>query len=257
MRPLLSTERAQQAVVAGAVDLDPVAVGRLGIEGRPHDAGDLVLAADDPDVADRRARQAHHGRQLVEERREKRRPGVGHTRDDAAGRQVHELEDVVGILEPPPLALDGRRLEDLRPAADHSVVVRHRALPHAPDITGPPRGRAGVRDPLSVSPRDDHVTHLREVHERQRLEPGSDEESAAARAYEAFRPLNREVLQLCTDWQVRPGGALNDHTDATYDWSVIDRLTALDERAAPLLRRLGASVPHFAPYRERLRQARR
>src|SRR6266540_8083 len=136
MRPLLSTERAQQAVVAGAVDLDPVAVGRLGIEGRPHDAGDLVLAADDPDVADGRARQAHHGRQLVEERREERRPGVGHTRDDATGRQVHELEDVVGILEPPPLALNRGRREDLGAAADHSVVGRAVALPHAPDTTG-------------------------------------------------------------------------------------------------------------------------
>jgi hypothetical protein len=75
--------------------------------------------------------------------------------------------------------------------------------------------------------------------------------------YESFEPLNREVLQLCTDWQVRPGGALNDHDDAAYDWSVIDRLTGVDERAGPLLRRLGGTVAHFAPYRERLRSARR
>ena len=75
--------------------------------------------------------------------------------------------------------------------------------------------------------------------------------------YESFGPLNREVLRVCTDWQVRPGGAPNDHVDAAYDWSVIDRLTAVDERAGPLLRRLGRSVPHFAPYRERLRTAQR
>ena len=62
--------------------------------------------------------------------------------------------------------------------------------------------------------------------------------------YESFGPLNREVLRVCTDWQVRPGGAPNDHVDAAYDWSVIDRLTAVDERAGPLLRRLGGSVPH-------------
>lgn len=75
--------------------------------------------------------------------------------------------------------------------------------------------------------------------------------------YEAFRPLNREVLQLCTDWQLRPGGAPNDHRDAAYDWSVIDRLEALDERAGPLLRRLAGVEARFAPYRDRLRAARR
>ena len=75
--------------------------------------------------------------------------------------------------------------------------------------------------------------------------------------YESFGPLNREVLRLCTDWQVGPGGAPNDHGDAAYDWSVIDRLTAVDERAGPLLRRLGRSIPNFAPYRERLRSARK
>ena len=75
--------------------------------------------------------------------------------------------------------------------------------------------------------------------------------------YEAFRPLNREVLQVCTDWQVRPGGAPNDHRDAAYDWSVIDRLEALDERAGPLLRRLAGVEARFGPYRDRLRAARR
>jgi hypothetical protein len=104
---------------------------------------------------------------------------------------------------------------------------------------------------------NERAARLRELRERTRLEPGSHEESACVRAYEAFEPLNREVLQLCTDWQVRPGGALNDHRDAAYDWSLIDRLTAVDERTGPLLRRLGGAVHHFAPYRERLRSARR
>ena len=96
---------------------------------------------------------------------------------------------------------------------------------------------------------------LRELRERTRLAPGSREEAECGRAYEAFQPLNREVLQLCTDWQVRPGGAPNDHDDAAYDWSVIDRFEALDDRAGPLLRRLAGAVPRFAPYRERLRDA--
>ena len=103
---------------------------------------------------------------------------------------------------------------------------------------------------------NDRAARLRELRERTRLVPGSREASVCAGMYESFGPLNREVLRLCTDWQVRPGGALNDHTDAAYDWSVIDRLTAVDQRAGPLLRRLGETVPHFAPYGDRLRSAR-
>jgi hypothetical protein len=101
------------------------------------------------------------------------------------------------------------------------------------------------------------AARLRELRERTRLAPGSCEEVECSRVYEAFRPLNREMLQLCTDWQVRPGGAPNDHSDAAYDWSVIDRLEALDDRVGPVLRRLAGVEPRFAPYRERLRDARR
>lgn len=96
-----------------------------------------------------------------------------------------------------------------------------------------------------------------EADDRFRLPAGSDAEVAVTRAYEQFLPRNAELLALCTDWQVRPGGAPNDHRDAHYDWSVIDRLVALDERMGPVVRRLGRTVDHFAPYRERLRGARR
>jgi hypothetical protein len=101
------------------------------------------------------------------------------------------------------------------------------------------------------------AARLRELRERTRLEPGSQAEAECARAYEAFRSMNREVLQVCTDWQVRPGGAPNDHTDAAYDWSVIDRLEAIDDRAGPLVRRLAGADSRFGGYRERLRAARR
>jgi hypothetical protein len=92
---------------------------------------------------------------------------------------------------------------------------------------------------------------------RFRLDPDSDAAQRAGRAYEQFLPRNAELLRLCTDWQVRPGGTPNDHRDQVYDWSVIDRLVALDERIAPVLRRLGREAVRFAPYRERLRTARR
>lgn len=88
-----------------------------------------------------------------------------------------------------------------------------------------------------------------------RLAEEAPEFDAARRAYEAFLPLNAELIRLCSDWQVRPGGVPNDHGDVKYDWDVIDRLKALDERAGAVVRRLGKAVPRFTGYRPRLREA--
>ncbi|HEY5012846.1 MAG TPA: MarR family transcriptional regulator [Acidimicrobiia bacterium] len=89
-----------------------------------------------------------------------------------------------------------------------------------------------------------------------RCEPGSEAEERVQRAFERFLALNVELLQLCSDWQVKRGGTANDHTDAAYDWSVVQRLTALDERAGAVARHSGAAVPRLALYRSRLRAAR-
>jgi len=88
-----------------------------------------------------------------------------------------------------------------------------------------------------------------------RLEAGGDDEQVARRAYERFLPLNRELLQICSDWQVHPGGVPNDHRDPRYDWAIVDRLRALDERIGPVVSRLGRAVERFAAYRPRLRAA--
>jgi hypothetical protein len=85
-------------------------------------------------------------------------------------------------------------------------------------------------------------------------EPGHERLAAA---YERFLPLNRVLLQICTDWQVRSGGVPNDHRDPVYDWGVIDRLVRLDEQVGPVARGLGRHIVRFAPYRERMREARR
>ena len=55
----------------------------------------------------------------------------------------------------------------------------------------------------------------------------------------------------------RCGRAACRTTTATrdYDWSVIDRSSALDERVAPVVSRLGRTVERFAAYRPRLRAA--
>jgi len=88
-----------------------------------------------------------------------------------------------------------------------------------------------------------------------RLSDDAPEYDAARRAYEAFLPLNVDLIRLCSDWQLRPGNVPNDHTDLQYDWDVIDRLRALDERAGAVVRRLAKSVPRFGTYRPRLREA--
>jgi hypothetical protein len=88
-----------------------------------------------------------------------------------------------------------------------------------------------------------------------RLPAGAEPEQAAQRAYTRFLPLNRELIRVCNDWQVRPGGVPNDHRDASYDWSILDRVHTLDERAAPIVSRLGRAVARFADYRPRLRAA--
>jgi hypothetical protein len=90
-----------------------------------------------------------------------------------------------------------------------------------------------------------------------RCAAGSEAEEQVQRAFDRFLLLNAELLQLCSDWQVMPSGAPNEHRDATYDWSVIDRLVSLDERAGPVARHAGAAVARLAPYRARLRAARR
>jgi hypothetical protein len=108
------------------------------------------------------------------------------------------------------------------------------------------RGAKLLATPLG---RDEHAAWSR-------LEPGSEEEAAAARSYATFLPLNRDLLRLCHDWQVR-GGVANAHDDPAYDWSVIDRLVALDEKVGPVVRRLARAVPRFESYRPALREARR
>lgn len=88
-----------------------------------------------------------------------------------------------------------------------------------------------------------------------RLAVGGDDEAVARRAYERFLPLNRELLRVCSDWQVRPSGVPNDHRDARYDWSILDRAHTLDERVGPVVSRLARTIERFAAYRPRLRFA--
>ena len=88
-----------------------------------------------------------------------------------------------------------------------------------------------------------------------RLTPGSEEETLAKSTYERFLVFNVEFLRICTDWQLKPGNQPNDHSDAAYDFKILERLDRLDERAGALVEALGKSVPRFADYRGRLTDA--
>jgi hypothetical protein len=113
-------------------------------------------------------------------------------------------------------------------------------------------GFATLRTTKLVITADGRAAHC----EWARCEPGSDVEARVRRAFDRFLVLNAELLQLCSDWQIKRGGAANDHADAAYDWSVIDRLIALDERAGAVARHSGDAVSRLASYRSRLRAAR-
>ena len=81
---------------------------------------------------------------------------------------------------------------------------------------------------------------------------------AAGEAYERFERINRQLLELMTDWQMVPAGAErvpNDHHDADYDHKIIDKLGALHERAHRPLEQFAALQPRLGQYQTRLESA--
>ncbi len=106
----------------------------------------------------------------------------------------------------------------------------------------------GANLALAPTGREAHATWAR-------LAAGSPEEALARSTYERFLVFNVEFLRICTDWQLKPGNQPNDHTDAAYDFKVLERLDRLDERAGTLIEPLGRTVPRFANYRGRLTEA--
>ena len=77
-------------------------------------------------------------------------------------------------------------------------------------------------------------------------------------AYRRFLEVNREMLGVCTDWQLRDVDghqAVNDHTDAAYDDAVVARLVAIHDRVRPVTADLREVLERFGRYGERLRNA--
>ena len=85
-----------------------------------------------------------------------------------------------------------------------------------------------------------------------RLPAGGDAEKALRPLFEKFLPVNHELREICTAWQLRPDGTPNDHADAAYDASVRDRLDDVDSAIGRIVRRMAEVTPQLAHYRQDL-----
>ena len=111
-----------------------------------------------------------------------------------------------------------------------------------------PFGGWGITD-AGRSADDDWLAGQLEVLEtRERIE----------RYYGQFLGLNPNLLQVCSDWQMRTIGnspALNDHSDADYDAKVLTRLMRIDDSAQTLCGYLADTLDRFSLYQERMSSA--
>lgn len=73
--------------------------------------------------------------------------------------------------------------------------------------------------------------------------------------FHRFLPVNRSLRDLCTAWQIRPDGSMNDHADEGYDAEIRDRLDDIDDAIAPLLKRFSEDIPRISGYRARLTES--
>jgi hypothetical protein len=88
-----------------------------------------------------------------------------------------------------------------------------------------------------------------------RLPAGGDAEKALRPLFEKFLPVNHELREICSAWQLRPDGSTNDHGDPAYDASVRDRLDDVDDSIGRILRRMADVQPRLGHYRADLSAA--
>jgi pyruvate,orthophosphate dikinase len=83
---------------------------------------------------------------------------------------------------------------------------------------------------------------------------------SANKALDDFLPLDRQMKEIVTAWQMREVDGeqvLNDHTDAGYDAGVLADFAALHGAAVAWLGPLGEGLPRLEDYSARLEQAAR
>jgi len=137
-------------------------------------------------------------------------------------------------------AVLGRGEEEIAPALDAAVAAGH---------------VVGARGTFMVTPAGRAWLDERYAEEYADLRANQE----ATDAYARFERVNRDLLELMTDWQMVPGAGgqrhPNDHSDADYDNGIIDRLGALHERAEKVLGRFADLDPRLAVYTRRLDEA--
>jgi len=137
-------------------------------------------------------------------------------------------------------AVLGRGEEEIAPALDAAVAAGH---------------AVGARGTFMVTPAGRAWLDERYAEEYADLRANQE----ATDAYARFERVNRDLLELMTDWQMVPGAGgqrhPNDHSDADYDNGIIDRLGALHERAEKVLGRFADLDPRLAVYIRRLDEA--
>lgn len=94
------------------------------------------------------------------------------------------------------------------------------------------------------------------AHAAQELHKHTDAAATAAaeQLYEAFLPLNAELKNLTTAWQIRDGEP-NDHADSRYDAAVVKRLARVAAAIGRALPEADAPLGRMARYRERFDSA--
>ena len=88
-----------------------------------------------------------------------------------------------------------------------------------------------------------------------RLPADAPERERLMDTFHKFLPVNRRLRDLCTAWQVRPDGSVNDHSDDGYDADIRDRLEDIDSAVGPLIKRFADDIPRVGGYRPRLTEA--
>jgi hypothetical protein len=86
-----------------------------------------------------------------------------------------------------------------------------------------------------------------------------DERSGLGRTDDAFVGVDGHFKEVCTRWQIRSGpdgvGAPDDHSDETYDASVVEELEEVPEKAVAALAPAAVASPRFGRDEERLTAA--
>ncbi len=144
-------------------------------------------------------------------------------------------------------------IDRLSAASGLPVAAVERGLAR-PSADGLARIRGAGREAWVLTDAGRRVVEERLADELDRLGTAAE----VRRLYVEFQALNRRVLDLCSEWQLREvDGELvvNDHRDSVHDRWVLTRLQATHREARPVLQALASAAPWFGGYLARLDSA--